>query len=296
VQHPDKSQIASSMNRSNSVSTRDSIMPSVKTWPFSGRLGLLIIAFWVVVAVVGPWLIPERLMDMSSDVFEGISAAHVLGTDYLGRDMLARLIQGAGYTMGVALLATCLACLTGLSLGLLAAVLGGPMDSVLSRSMDTLVSIPSKMFALVVVAAFGSSLPLLVLTAAVVYTPGAYRIARALAVNLNAMDFVTVSRIRGEKKLYIMFQEILPGMKGPLLADMGLRFIYVVLLMASLGFLGLGVQPPDADWGSLVRENIGALATGGISVVGPALAIASLTIAVNLVVDNLPSRNEKGGQ
>ena len=284
------------MTRPNSVATRDSIMLAVKTWPFSGRVGLLIIAFWAVVAVVGPWLIPERLMDMSSNVFEGVSAAHVLGTDYLGRDMLVRLIQGAGYTMGVALLATCLACLTGLSLGLLAAVLGGSMDSVLSRTMDTLVSIPSKMFALVVVAAFGSSVPLLIITAAVVYTPGAYRIARSLAVNLNAMDFVTVSRIRGEKNRYIMFHEILPGMKGPLLADMGLRFIYVVLLMASLGFLGLGVQPPDADWGSLVRENIGALAAGGISVLGPAFAIASLTIAVNLVVDNLPSRNEKGGQ
>ena len=185
-----------------------------------------------------------------------------------------------------------LACGTGLALGLVAAVGGGWIDIALSRGMDIVISIPSKMLALVVVAAFGSSIPLLVITCAVVYTPGAYRIARSLAVNVGAMDFVIVSRLRGEQTAYVMFQEILPGMTGPMLADMGLRFIYVVLLMASLGFLGLGIQPPDADWGSLVRENIGALAAGGVAVIAPALAIASLTIAVNVVVDNLPSRKD----
>lgn len=179
-------------------------------------------------------------------------------------------------------------------LGLLAAVNGGWFDAVLSRVLDTVISIPSKMLALVIVAAFGSSIVLLVVTAAIVYTPGAYRIARALAVNINAMDYVTVARTRGEGRAYIMLREILPNIAGPLLADLGLRFVYVVLLLASLSFLGLGVQPPVADWGSLVRENIGALPMGGVSVIAPALAIASLTIAVNLVIDNLPGRTAHG--
>jgi peptide/nickel transport system permease protein len=204
--------------------------------------------------------------------------------------MLGRVLEGARYTIGVALAATLLACVTGIVLGLLAAVNGGWFDAVLSRALDTVISIPSKMLALVIVAAFGSSIVLLVVTAAIVYTPGAYRIARALAVNINAMDYVTVARTRGEGRAYIMLREILPNIAGPLLADLGLRFVYVVLLLASLSFLGLGVQPPVADWGSLVRENIGALPMGGVSVIAPALAIASLTIAVNLVIDNLPGR------
>jgi peptide/nickel transport system permease protein len=199
-------------------------------------------------------------------------------------------MDGARYTVGVALAATVMACAAGTLLGLLAAVNGGWFDAVLSRLLDTLVSIPSKMLALIIVAAFGSSIPLLIVTVAVVYTPGAYRIARALAVNINAMDYVTVARARGEGRTYIMLREVLPNIAGPLLADMGLRFVYAVLLLASLSFLGLGVQPPVADWGSLVRENIGALPTGGAAVIAPALAIATLTIAVNLVIDNLPGR------
>jgi len=139
---------------------------------------------------------------------------------------------------------------------------------------------------------------ILVIAAAIIYVPGAYRIARSLAVNINALDYVTVARTRGEGRGYVMLREILPNIAGPMLADLGLRFVYVVLLLASLSFLGLGVQPPEADWGSLVRENIGALAEGGASVIAPSLAIASLTIAVNLVIDNLPGRaaRERGAR
>jgi peptide/nickel transport system permease protein len=151
------------------------------------------------------------------------------------------------------------------------------------------------MFALIMVAAFGSSVWMLAVTAAIIYVPGAFRIARSLAVNINAMDYVTVARTRGESTAYIMRKEILPNILGPMLADLGLRFVYVVLLLASLSFLGLGIQPPDADWGSLVRENIGALADGSMAVIAPALAIASLTIAVNLVIDNLPGRSARAG-
>lgn len=256
----------------------------------AGLLGLAVVAFWLLAALFGPSLLARAGSEGGGDVFAPMSAAHWLGTDYLGRDMLARVIEGARYTVGVALVATVLASGTGTVLALLATVSGRWIDTALSRGLDTLTAIPSKMFALLIVAGFGSSMPVLVVTAAVIYVPGAYRIARSLAVNINALDYVTVARTRGEGTAYVMLREILPNIAGPMLADLGLRFVYIVLLLASLSFLGLGIQPPAADWGSLVRENIGALAQGGASVVAPAFAIASLTIAVNLVIDSLPGR------
>jgi len=264
----------------------------------SGWTGLAIVAFWALAALLGPSLLSRTGAAGGGAVFAPISAAHWLGTDYLGRDMLARVIEGARYTVGVAFLSTLLASGTGTLLALLAAASGRWIDTGLSRGLDTLTSIPSKMFALLIVAGFGSSMPMLVVAAAIIYTPGAYRIARSLAVNINALDYVTVARTRGEGTAYVMLREILPNIAGPMLADLGLRFVYVVLLLASLSFLGLGVQPPAADWGSLVRENIGALADGGASVIVPSLAIASLTIAVNLVIDNLPGRaaRERGAR
>ncbi|HEX7867255.1 MAG TPA: ABC transporter permease [Variovorax sp.] len=265
----------------------------------SGLLGLAVLLFWMLAAAFGPWLLSfSAAATGTSNVFMPIGAAHWLGTDYLGRDMLARVIEGARYTVGVALLATVVASGVGTTLALLAAASGRWIDTTLSRGLDTLTAIPSKMFALIMVAGFGSSVPMLVVTAAIIYVPGAFRIARSLAVNINALDYVTVARTRGEGTLYIMLREILPNIVGPMLADLGLRFVYTVLLLASLSFLGLGIQPPAADWGSLVRENIGALAMGGASVIVPALAIASLTIAVNLVIDNLPGRaaRERGAR
>jgi peptide/nickel transport system permease protein len=264
----------------------------------TGWLGLAIVAFWALAAVFGPSLLSSSGAAGGAEVFAPISAAHWLGTDYLGRDMLARVIEGARYTVGVAFVATLLASGTGTLLALLAAASGRWIDAALSRTLDTLTAIPSKMFALLMVAGFGSSVTMLIVTAAIIYMPGAYRIARSLAVNINALDYVTVARTRGEGTLYVMLREILPNIAGPMLADLGLRFVYVVLLLAGLSFLGLGVQPPAADWGSLVRENIGALANGGASVIAPSLAIASVTIAVNLVIDSLPGRSagERGAR
>jgi peptide/nickel transport system permease protein len=264
----------------------------------SGWLGLAIVLFWTLAAIFGPALLSRTGAAGGGEVFAPISAAHWLGTDYLGRDMLARVIEGARYTVGVAFIATLLASGTGTLLALLAAASGRWIDAGLSRGLDTLTAIPSKMFALLIVAGFGSSVPILVAAAAVIYVPGAFRIARSLAVNINALDYVTVARTRGERTGYVMLREILPNIAGPMLADLGLRFVYVVLLLASLSFLGLGVQPPNADWGSLVRENILALSDGGASVIAPSFAIASLTIAVNLVIDNLPGRaaRERGAK
>lgn len=264
----------------------------------TGWLGLVVIAFWAAAAIFGPALLSQKGDVGGAEVFAPVSAAHWFGTDYLGRDMLARVIEGARYTVGVAFVATLLASGTGTLLALLAAASGRWTDGTISRALDTLTAIPSKMFALLMVAGFGSSVTMLVVTAAIIYVPGAYRMARALAVNINALDYVTVARARGEGTGYVMLQEILPNITGPMLADFGLRFVYVVLLLASLSFLGLGVQPPEADWGSLVRENIETLASGGAAVIAPSIAIASLTISVNLVIDNLPGRVacERGGR
>ena len=264
----------------------------------TGWLGLAVTGFWAGAAIFGPAMLSQAGDLGGGEVFAPASAAHWLGTDYLGRDMLARVVEGARYTVGVAFAATLLASGTGTLLALLAAASGRWIDSTMSRALDTLTAIPSKMFALLMVAGFGSSVQMLIVTAAIIYVPGAYRIARSLAVNINALDYVTVARTRGEGTGYVMLREILPNIAGPMLSDLGLRFVYVVLLLASLSFLGLGVQPPEADWGSLVRENIGALAEGGAAVIAPSFAIASLTIAVNLVIDNLPGRaaRERGAR
>ncbi|HKZ74807.1 MAG TPA: ABC transporter permease subunit, partial [Steroidobacteraceae bacterium] len=149
-------------------------------------------------------------------------------------------------------------------------------------------SIPSKIFALVIVAAFGSAVSLLLVMAAITYVPGAFRIARALATNVNAMDFVQAARARGEGGVYVARAEILPNMIHPMLADFGVRFLFIVLLLSGLSFLGLGVQPPHADLGSLVRENMSGLTEAAPAVIAPALAIATLTIGVNLLIDALP--------
>ena len=278
-------------------------MGSIATTTFSrlrpvlGRLGIgggiaaLLLLGWVLAALFGPrWVSAAAAEIGSGPVFAPAGTAHWFGTDYLGRDMLAMVMLGARYTLGLAAVATLLACALGTTLALVAAAAGRWVDAVLSRSLDTLTSIPSKLFALIMVAAFGSSLPLLVLTAAIIYVPGAYRIARALAVNVAAMDYVVVARARGEGLAWLMGREILPNILGPILVDLGLRFVYVVLLLASLSFLGLGVQPPAADWGTLVRDNLGVLAEGGIAVLAPALAIASLTVSVNVLIDRLSGR------
>jgi peptide/nickel transport system permease protein len=149
------------------------------------------------------------------------------------------------------------------------------------------------MFALVIVAALGSSLPVLIGLIAFSYLPGSFRIARSLAVNINAMDFILVARARGEGKAYIVVREILPNMILPVLTDFGLRFVFSVLLLSSLSFLGLGVQPPNADWGALVRENIEGVFDAAPAVIAPAIAIATLTIAVNLMIDGLGGRNAR---
>ena len=277
------------MSGAGAVTRRQSRMRSFfAELPLAGKIGFALVVFWLAVAVLGPFLAPYPVgAFVTNDVFEDASIHHWLGSDYLGRDVLSRLLLGARYTIGLALGGAVLAVVTGTALALFATVNRGWTDEALSRFMDTLISIPSRIFALVLVAAFGSSL---LLIAAIIYMPGNYRIARSLAVNLNEMDYVQVARARGEGSVYVAAVEILPNMLNPLLADFALRFMFIVLLLASLSFLGLGVQPPDADLGSLVRENVSGLPDGALAILAPSVAIATITVGVNLLIDALPGR------
>jgi peptide/nickel transport system permease protein len=266
--------------------------PNVSTW--LGLLGAAMCLMWLLVALLGPWLAPHPVGEVVSDnIFDAVSMAHPFGTDYLGRDMFSRVLVGARFTVGLALVAALLASGLGCLCALLSVVAPRWLDETISRLMDALISIPSKMLALIMVSAFGSSVPLLICTAVLSFTPGAFRISRSLAVNIEALEYVQVARTRGENRLYIACMEILPNMLNPVLADLGLRFGFIVLLLSGMSFLGLGVQPPDADLGSLVRENISGLSQGAAALVIPALAIGSLTIGVNLFIDRISLRRNR---
>jgi peptide/nickel transport system permease protein len=253
--------------------------------------GLAVILAWIAVALLAPVIAPHTPGQMLRlGPLAPPSAAAPFGTDVLGRDMLSRVLYGARYSVGAPLLAASIASALGAVLGILAAVRRGWLDGALSRVSDALISIPHLMFALVIVAALGSSLPVLIGVIAFSYLPGAFRIARALALDVQAKDFVVVARARGEGVGYIVLREILPNMWIPVLTDFGLRFVFSVLLLSGLSFLGLGIQPPNADWGALVRENMEGLYEAAAALIAPAIAIASLTVAVNLLIDGLAGR------
>ena len=253
-----------------------------------------VIVFWLLVALLAPWIAPHQPGAMLRlGQLAPVSAGAPLGTDVLGRDMLSRIIFGARYSVGAALLAATLASVIGTLLGTVAAVRRGALDAVLSRTTDALISIPHLMFALVIVAALGTSLPILIGLIAFIYVPGAFRIARALAADVNGQDYIQVCRARGEGNAYVIVGEILPNIALPVLTDFGLRFVFSVLLISGLSFLGLGIQPPGADWGALVRENMEGIYDAAPAVVAPAIAIATLTIAVNLLIDGLGARRTR---
>ena len=269
---------------------------------WSGKLGVCVAAFWAVIVVIGPYISPYHEADIldealfitpgSDDLypatdFQPPSRVAWLGTDYLGRDTLSRILFGARTTIGISLLSTLLAYLVGVTLGIAAAVGGRWLDSVLSRVNDAFLSIPTIMLALVVIAAVGSTIPLLIVLTGLIYATSVFRVARALGLDVMVSDFVEAARVRGEGLWWIVSREILPNVAMPMATDFGLRFVYVILFISSLSFLGLGVQPPQSDWGSMVRESLAGLAYGSIAPLAPALAIATLTIAVNLIVDDV---------
>ena len=232
------------------------------------------------------------------DVWEPMSRTHLLGTDSIGRDLLTRMIYGGRTTIFIATMATLLSFTTGAVLGFLAAVIGGWVDQALSRFVDLMMAIPSLIFALVVLSVMPVTIPVLIMVMGLLDSTRVYRLARAVAVDINVMDFVEAARLRGEGRGWIIFREILPNALSPLVAEMGLRFIFMVLFVSTLSFLGLGVQPPNADWGGIVKENKEGIVYGIAAALVPAFAIATLAISVNLVADWILNRTTslKGGR
>lgn len=257
----------------------------LKKAPFTAKFGLLIILIYVFVAVFAPFLTPYGESEIVGTEFDVWGDKFVLGTDNLGRDMMTRLIYGARNTLGIAFLTTILAFIVGGGLGLLAAILRGWVDQVLSRIVDVFMAIPVLIFALVLLTIFGSSVQNLIIIIALLDSTRVFRLCRAVGMNVAVMDFVEVAKLRGEGLPWIMFREILPNIMPPLVVEFGLRFCFVFLLIAALSFLGVGIQPPTADWGSMVRDNATLITYGDITPLLPAAAIALLTVGVNFVVD-----------
>jgi len=257
-------------------------------------IGLAIIAINLIGAIGAPWLAPYDQADIVGDAWDDPSAAHPLGLDNLGRDLLTRLLFGARMSIGLSLLITSISFAIGIVTGFTAAVAKGWVDMALSRGVDLLLSMPTLIFAFIVLSVLGTSLPVLVVTLACLDTTRVFRISRALALGIAALDYVEVARLRGEGLGWIIFREILPAASAPLIAEFGLRFSFAFLFVAALSFLGLGVQPPDADWGSMVRDYRDMINLDVAAPLWPAGAIAVLTIGVNFVVDWLLSIQSRG--
>ena len=253
--------------------------------PWSARFGLAMILCYVVAALFAPVLAPYGESEIVGVEYEPWSEQFLLGTDNLGRDMLTRLLYGGRNTIGIAFLTTCLAFLIGSTGGFVAATLGGWVDQVLARIIDILMAIPSLIFALLLLTILGTSIPVLVAVIAGLESTRVFRLARAVAMNIVVMDFVEVARLRGEGLAWVMIREVLPNALPPLVVEFGLRFCFVFLFISALSFLGLGIQPPTADWGSMVRDNAILITFGDITPLLPAAAIALLTVGVNFVVD-----------
>ncbi|WP_297774190.1 ABC transporter permease [uncultured Roseovarius sp.] len=316
----------------------------LRTAPLTAAFGMFVIFTVAIAGIFAPWIAPFGEAEVITAAFAPADETMLLGADQLGRDIFSRLVFGARNTVALALAGTVLAFLLGALAGLLAATTGGWFDQLLARSSDVIMSIPSLIFALLMLSIFGGELAndttsfwllsgfavvtgmlvvtamagksligwliglailvgvavlfsgfmlaifnpseiILILVVAVIYSPRVFRLTRAVAGNVVVMDYIEAAKLRGEKTWYLIRREILPNSTAPLVAEFGLEFCFVFLLIAGLSFLGLGIQPPTADWGSMVRENATLVSFGEITPLIPAAAIALLTVAVNFVVD-----------
>ena len=300
----------SDTRQNNSQATRFDELPDAPpkrkiklSW--AGKTGVVVLIFWTIIVAIGPMISPyyegdildeELFMVPGGDEypdtdFQPPSKIVYLGTDYLGRDTLSRILYGARTTIGISFIATLWAYVIGVTLGIAAAVGSKMLDMTLSRLNDAVLAIPSLMLALVMIAALGSTIPLLILLTGVIYAASVFRIARSLGQDVMVSDFVEAARVRGEGLWWIITREILPNIAMPLATDFGLRFVWIILFISALSFLGLGVQPPMSDWGSMVKENLPGLIYGSIAPIVPSLAIATLTISVNMIVDDISAHS-----
>ncbi|MEN8748157.1 MULTISPECIES: ABC transporter permease [Roseobacteraceae] len=270
----------------------------MKNIPFAAMVGLCFTALYFFVALFAPLIAPYGMAEIVGEVWEPASADHWLGTDNIGRDLLTRMIYGGRTTIFIATMGTILSFVTGSVLGFLAAVLGGWADQLISRFVDLVMSIPSLILALVILSVMPVTVPVLIVVMGLLDATRVFRLARAVAVDIAVMDYVEAATLRGEGRAWVIFREILPNALSPLVAEMGLRFIFMVLFISTLSFLGLGVQPPMADWGGIVKENKDGIVYGIGAALWPAVTIATLAISVNLVADWILNRTTslKGGR
>lgn len=257
----------------------------LRTAPLTAAFGMFVIFAYAIAGIFAPWIAPFGEAQVVSSAFAPADENMLLGADQLGRDMFSRLIYGTRNSVGLALTATLLAFFMGAFLGLLAATRGGILDNFLGRVADVIMSIPSLIFALLMLSIFGPSMPVIIIAVSIIYAPRVFRLTRAVAGDVVVMDYIEAAKLRGEGTGYLIRREILPNSTAPLVAEFGLEFCFVFLLVAGLSFLGLGIQPPTADWGSMVRENATLISFGEITPLIPAAAIALLTVGVNFVVD-----------
>ncbi|WP_313192697.1 ABC transporter permease [Shinella zoogloeoides] len=270
----------------------------LSTIPISAWIGIIGIVLALFCALFAPFIAPYGESEIVGSVWQPMGGDYLLGTDNLGRDLFSRLIFGARTTIFVALAATVLSFSLGMLLSFTAAVTGGFVDQAFSRFNDLMMAIPTLIFALVVLAVLPQQLWILILVMAVLDSTRVYRIGRAVALDVAVMEFVEAARLRGEGTGWIIFREILPNTLSPLLAEFGLRFAFSILFLSTLSFLGLGIQPPAADWGGMVKDNKDGIIFGISAALIPGGAIAGLAICVNLVVDWLMKRTSslKGGR
>ena len=263
----------------------------LKKAPPTAIFGMIVIFGYALVSLFAPILAPFGEADTQFSAYQTFSSKHILGTDQIGRDILSRLIYGARNTIGIALITTIISFVIGMTLGLIAAINRSYLDQVLSRGVDVLMAIPSLIFALMLLSIFGSSTFSLICIMAVLDSTRVFRLTRAVSMNVVVMDYVEAAALRGEKLGWIMRKEILPNILPPLVAEFGLRFCFVFLAIAALSFLGVGIQPPTADWGTMVRETANLIQfakydlTRAMVPLVPAACIALLTVSVNFVVD-----------
>ncbi|MBW2030893.1 MAG: ABC transporter permease [Deltaproteobacteria bacterium] len=265
-------------------------------------IGLVIVLFWVLVAVFAPVLTPYTPLEQDwKHPNQGPSKEHPLGTDELGRDLWARLIYGGRVVLvimpvsdkywipgGTALWGVFMALLLGTTLGLVSGYYGGWLDESVMRLLDAMMAIPIILLFLIIMAALGASAINVVIAITIVGTPGIARLVRSLTLDIRTREYVRAAETRGESPWYIMFVEILPNARGPIIVDAMLRVGYAIFAMGTLGFLGLGLPPPSPDWGSMVAKGREFILEGSPwAALWPSLAIASLVVGLNLLADGL---------
>jgi peptide/nickel transport system permease protein len=255
----------------------------------AATIGLVAVLLWVLAALLAPVLspYPPNANDFGAVASPTPSRAHWLGTDHLGRDILARILWGARTVLTVAPLAVLGATLLGALVGLSAGYYRGWVDLVLSRAGDIILTFPVIILYMIVLAAFGSSAGNIIAVLTLTKAPIIARIVRGLTLELREREYVAAAKMRGESGLYIMVAEILPNARGPLLVDMCLRMGYTIVLIGVLGFLGIGLPPPDPDWGGMVKDTYGMMSVWPHMSLYPCAAISSLVIGFNLLAVGL---------